>query len=629
MGWRFKKRIKILPGVYINLSKSGISTNIGIKGANVTFGPDATYVTTGIPGTGLYNRQRISNKNKTYKDNILDDNDTIHPTKDVSVESSSDNNAKQAITERGNTIVTKVPKDTIQDEDYSCNSTDYSTPINPKEPWLKYKYPTLDLLKKYDYSEHPTVDKEEQQSNMKRIVKVLEDFGVQILTIHATVGPTITLYEITPAEGVHLSQILYLEKELALYLSAINLHILGFLPGKGTIGIEVPNAKPQIVSMESVLKSRRFQETSMELPIALGKTITNEVFLFDLAKAPHVLISGSSGQGKSNALHTIITSLLYKKHPNELKFVLMAPYGMEFAQYKAIASHFLTVSPFTDPIISNGREAIEILRNLCIEMESRYRLLNAANVLSIKDYNKKFVERKLDFKKGFDFLPYIVVIIDSYNCLVEGYEDSITMYLKRLVQSSRAVGIHIIIASGRPSSDILSSELKSYMPTRISFRVPEKVDSQIILDCDGAEKLIGQGDMLFVNGSEPIRVQCAFVNTHELEAINKYIEAQPGPKEPIELPQSTTDEAVSSGGQMDMHNMDPLFEDAARSIVASQQGSTSMIQRKFSIGYNRAGRLMDDLQKAGIVGEAMGSKPREVLITDMNSLENLLASLRK
>ena len=466
---------------------------------------------------------------------------------------------------------------------------------------------------------------------MNRIVKVLNDFGVQIRTIHSVIGPTFTLYEIVPAEGVHLSQILNLKTELSLSLSAIDLHILGYIPGKEAIGIEVPNSEPQIVSIKSVLNSIRFRETNMELPIAIGKTTTNEVFLFDLAKAPHVLISGSSGQGKSTALHTIITSLLYKKHPNELKFVLMAPYGLEFAHYKTISNHFLAVLPFSDPIISNGLKAIEMFMNLCIEMDKRYRLLNAANVLNINDYNKKFIERKLEIKKGFDYLPYIVVLVDSFNCLVEGYEKDITMYLTRLIKSSRAVGIHVIISSGRPSCDILSSELKSYIPTRISFRVPERIDSQIVLDRVGAERLIGRGDMLFVNGGEPIRVQCAFVDTPEVVAINEYIEAQPGPIEPMELPEPTTDEATvgGDGGGVDMRNMDPLFEDAARSIVVSQQGSTSMIQRKFSIGYNRAGRLMDDLQKAGIVGEAMGSKPREVLITDMNSLETLLASLRK
>ncbi len=517
----------------------------------------------------------------------------------------------------------------MENEDSINGSIDFSTPINPKEPWLKYKYPTLDLLNKYDDSNKATIDKEELQSNMNCIVKVLNDFGVQIRSIHATVGPTITLYEIIPVEGVHISHISALGSEIALSLSAINTHIQ-YVPGKGTIGIEVLNPKPQVLSMLSVIDSLRFKETMMELPVAIGKTITNDVFMFDLTKAPHLLVSGSSGQGKSSALHTIITSLLYKKHPNELKFVLMAPYGMEFAQYGVISNHFLAVLPFSDPIISNGRETIKMLSNLCFEMESRFRLLNAANANNIKDYNDKFVCRKLSIRKGFDYLPYIVVMIDSFNYLVEGYEDEINSYLTRLVKSSRAVGIHVIIASGRPSSDIISSELKSYIPARISFRVPEKIDSQVIIDCTGAEQLIGRGDMLYVNGGEPVRVQCAFVDTPEVKKINEFIEAQPGPSEPLELPEPTSDDdGGAGGGSVDVHNLDPLFEEAARHIVLTQQGSTSMVQRRFSIGYNRAGRLMDQLQEAGIVGEAMGSKPREVLIQDPSSLDSLLATLYK
>ena len=513
---------------------------------------------------------------------------------------------------------------------------DPSTPINPKEPWLKYQYPTLDLLKKYDESSRPTVDKEEQQSNMNRIVKVLNDFGVQIRSIHATVGPTITLYEITPAEGVRISRIRNLEDDIALSLSALGIRIIAPIPGKGTIGIEVPNAKPQIVSMETVLNSRRFQETKMELPIALGKTITNEVFMADLAKIPHLLVAGATGQGKSVGLNAIITSLLYKKHPNELKLVLIDPKKVEFSIYNPIVNHFMAQIPTEDDeeeaIITDVTKVIKTLNSLCKLMDHRYDLLKIAGARNIKEYNQKFVERKLRLTDGHDYMPYVVVIIDEFGDLIMTAGKEIELPIARIAQLARAVGIHMVIATQRPTTKIITGNIKANFPGRIAFRTMARIDSMTILDQTGANQLIGRGDMLFVNGGEPIRVQCAFVDTPEVEAINKYIEAQPGPVEPMELPEPTTDEGMVGGGgdgSMDMRSMDPLFEDAARSIVVSQQGSTSMIQRKFSIGYNRAGRLMDDLQKAGIVGEAMGSKPREVLITDMNSLESLLASLRK
>ena len=515
------------------------------------------------------------------------------------------------------------------------NEADLSTPINPKEPWLKYKYPTLDLLKKYDDSERPTIDKEEQQSNMNRIVKVLNDFGVQIRSIHATVGPTITLYEITPAEGVRISRIRNLEDDIALSLSALGIRIIAPIPGKGTIGIEVPNAKPQIVSMESVLNSKRFRDTNMELPIALGKTITNEVFMADLAKIPHLLVAGATGQGKSVGLNAIITSLLYKKHPNELKLVLIDPKKVEFSIYNPIVNHFMAQIPTEndaeEAIITDVTKVIKTLNSLCKLMDTRYDLLKMAGARNIKEYNKKFVERKLRLTDGHDYMPYVVVIIDEFGDLIMTAGKEIELPIARIAQLARAVGIHMVIATQRPTTKIITGNIKANFPGRIAFRTMARIDSMTILDQTGANQLIGRGDMLFVNGGEPIRVQCAFVDTPEVVAINEYIEAQPGPIEPMELPEPTTDEATvgGDGGGVDMRNMDPLFEDAARSIVVSQQGSTSMIQRKFSIGYNRAGRLMDDLQKAGIVGEAMGSKPREVLITDMNSLETLLASLRK
>ena len=511
---------------------------------------------------------------------------------------------------------------------------DLSVPINPREPWLKYQFPTLDLLKKYDADERPTIDQDEQRSNMNRIVKVLNDFGVQIRSIHATVGPTITLYEITPAEGVRISKIRNLEDDIALSLSALGIRIIAPIPGKGTIGIEVPNAKPQIVSMESVLNSKRFRETTMELPIALGKTITNEVFMADLAKIPHLLVAGATGQGKSVGLNAIITSLLYKKHPNELKLVLIDPKKVEFSIYNPIVNHFMAQIPTDDDneeaIITDVTKVIKTLNSLCALMDHRYDLLKLAGARKITEYNKKYLEHKLNPNDGHEYMPYVVVIIDEFGDLIMTAGKEIESPIARIAQLARAVGIHMVIATQRPTTKIITGNIKANFPGRIAFRTMARIDSMTILDQTGANQLIGRGDMLFVNGGEPIRVQCAFVDTPEVEAINKYIEAQPGPLSPMELPEPATDEGGGAlgGGGMDMHNMDPLFEDAARSIVISQQGSTSMIQRKFSIGYNRAGRLMDDLQKAGIVGEAMGSKPREVLIADMNSLENLLAALR-
>ena len=511
---------------------------------------------------------------------------------------------------------------------------DLSTPINPKEPWLKYKYPTLDLLKKYDDSDKPTIDKEEQQSNMNRIVKVLNDFGVQIRSIHATVGPTITLYEITPAEGVRISKIRNLEDDIALSLSALGIRIIAPIPGKGTIGIEVPNAKAQIVSMETVINSKRFKETGMELPLALGKTITNDVFMVDLAKIPHLLVAGATGQGKSVGLNAIITSLLYKKHPNELKLVLIDPKKVEFSIYNPIVNHFMAQIPTDnddeEAIITDVTKVIKTLNSLCKLMDHRYDLLKAAGARNIKEYNKMFVERKLRLTDGHDYMPYIVVIIDEFGDLIMTAGKEIELPIARIAQLARAVGIHMVIATQRPTTKIITGNIKANFPGRIAFRTMARIDSMTILDQTGANQLIGRGDMLYVNGGEPVRVQCAFVDTPEVKKINEFIEAQPGPLQPLELPEPTSDDdGGAGGGSVDVHNLDPLFEEAARHIVLTQQGSTSMVQRRFSIGYNRAGRLMDQLQEAGIVGEAMGSKPREVLIQDPSTLDSLLATLYK
>ncbi|MBP5278623.1 MAG: DNA translocase FtsK 4TM domain-containing protein [Prevotella sp.] len=508
---------------------------------------------------------------------------------------------------------------------------DLSTPINPKEPWTKYKYPTLDLLGG-NKNERLVVDNAEQQANANRIIEVLRNFSVEIKSIHATVGPTVTLYEITPAEGVRISRIRNLEDDIALSLSALGIRIIAPIPGKGTIGIEVPNTNPQIVSMRSILDTAKFKNTPMELPLALGKTITNEVFMVDLAKIPHLLVAGATGQGKSVGLNAIITSLLYKKHPNELKLVLIDPKKVEFSVYTPIVNHFMAQVPDEtgneEAIITNVTKVIRTLNSLCRLMDHRYDLLKMAGTRNIKEYNKKFIEHKLRITDGHEYMPYIVVIIDEFGDLIMTAGKEIELPIARIAQLARAVGIHMVIATQRPTTKIITGNIKANFPGRIAFRVGARIDSMTILDQTGANQLIGRGDMLYCNGGEPIRVQCAFIDTPEIERINEYVEHQPGPLEPLELPEPPAEEGGSGGGSMDMANLDPMFDEAARAIVSSQQGSTSMIQRKFSIGYNRAGRLMDQLEKAGIVGEAQGSKPREVLITDMNSLENKLASLQ-
>ena len=506
-----------------------------------------------------------------------------------------------------------------------------NTPINPKEPFTNYKYPTLDLLKKYDNDGKPYIDKEELMENKTRIIEVLNSFGVQIREIKATVGPTITLYEITPAEGVRISRIRNLEDDIALSLSALGIRIIAPIPGKGTIGIEVPNAKPNIVSMESILNSKKFQETTMDLPIAIGKTITNEVYMVDLAKIPHLLVAGATGQGKSVGLNAIITSLLYKKHPNELKFVLIDPKKVEFSIYAPITNAFLAKVPDEDeePIITDVTKVVRTLKSLCGLMDHRYDLLKLAGARNIKEYNQKFINHQLNLTKGHDFMPYIVVVIDEFGDLIMTAGKEIELPIARIAQLARAVGIHMVIATQRPTTSIITGNIKANFPGRMAFKVSAMIDSRTILDRPGANQLIGRGDMLFLNGNEPVRVQCAFVDTPEVEKINAYISQQPGPIQPMELPEPVSEDGGTSGSQSaDLHYLDPLFEEAAHAIVISQQGSTSMIQRRFSIGYNRAGRLMDQLEKAGIVGIAQGSKPRDVLITDDNSLEKLLASLR-
>lgn len=505
------------------------------------------------------------------------------------------------------------------------------TPINPKEPFTNYKYPTLDLLKHYDNDGKPEIDMEEIKANNARIVEVLNSFGVQIREIKATVGPTITLYEITPAEGVRISKIRNLGDDIALSLSALGIRIIAPIPGKGTIGIEVPNKKKNIVSMESVLNSRKFQETTMELPIALGKTITNEVFMVDLAKIPHLLVAGATGQGKSVGLNAIITSLLYKKHPNELKIILIDPKKVEFSVYSKIADHFMAgvEDNLDEPIITDVKKVVKTLNSLCTLMDHRYDLLKQAGARNIKEYNRKFINHQLNPNDGHEFMPYIVVIIDEYGDLIMTAGKEIELPITRIAQLARAVGIHMVIATQRPTTNIITGSIKANFPGRIAFRVGSMIDSRTILDRPGANQLVGRGDMLYLNGGEPIRVQCAFIDTPEIERINDYIAKQSGPVEPLILPEPANEDSDDGGGSAggSISHIDPLFRKAAQIIVYSNMGSTSKLQRELEIGYNRAGRIMDQLQKAGIVGPAQGAKPRDVLVQDENTLNTILSTL--
>ena len=513
-----------------------------------------------------------------------------------------------------------------EDEEYRGN---INQPYNPRLDLEHYKFPTLDLLNSYGDHE-PTIDMEEQNANKNRIIQVLRSFGIEISSIKASVGPTITLYEITPAEGVRISKIRNLEDDIALSLSALGIRIIAPIPGKGTIGIEVPNANPRIVPMSSILASKKFQETTFDLPVALGKTITNEVFMVDLTKAPHMLVAGATGQGKSVGLNAIVTSLLYKKHPSELKFVIIDPKKVEFAIYAPIEKHFLAKLPdASDAIITDVSKVVQTLNSLCVEMDTPYDLLRKAGCRNIKEYNAKFINRQLNPENGHRFMPYIVIIIDEFGDLIMTAGKEVELPICRIAQLARAVGIHAIIATQRPTTNIITGTIKANFPARVAFRVASMMDSRTILDRPGAQQLIGKGDMLYLQGNDPVRVQCAFVDTPEVEKIAAYISRQQGYPTAFLLPEYVDENAESSNAaDVDMNRLDPLFEEAARLVIYHQQGSTSLIQRKFSIGYNRAGRIMDQLERAGIVGPANGSKARDVLCMDENDLEMRMSNLK-
>lgn len=501
---------------------------------------------------------------------------------------------------------------------------------DPKLDLSGYQYPTLDLLKDYGTGKI-TINQQELEANKNRIVDTLRNYNIEIEHIKATIGPTVTLYEIIPKPGVRISKIKNLEDDIALSLAALGIRIIAPMPGKGTIGIEVPNSSPEMVSMRSVLATEKFQQTDMDLPIALGKTISNEVFIADLAKMPHLLVAGATGQGKSVGINAILTSLLYKKHPSELKFVMVDPKKVELSLFKKIERHFLAKLPGDDDaIITDTKKVINTLNSLCIEMDQRYDLLKNAHVRNLKEYNVKFVNRRLNPEEGHRFLPFIVLVVDEFADLMMTAGKEVETPIARLAQLARAVGIHLVIATQRPSVNIITGTIKANFPARLAFRVLSKVDSRTILDSGGADQLIGRGDMLLSTGSDLIRIQCAFVDTPEVDRISEFIGEQRGYPSAFILPEYV-DESGEGSGSMDFDpsDRDQLFEDAARLIVMHQQGSTSLIQRKMKLGYNRAGRIIDQLEAAGIVGAFEGSKAREVLYPDEYSLEQYLETLRK
>lgn len=491
----------------------------------------------------------------------------------------------------------------------------------------KYQFPTVDLLNEYSTGK-VQVTKEELQANKDKIVETLTNFKIGIASIKATIGPTVTLYEIVPEAGVKISKIKNLEDDIALNLAALGIRIIAPIPGKGTIGIEVPNTNKEMVSMRSVISTDKFMNSDMALPIALGKTITNEIFVTDLAKMPHLLMAGATGQGKSVGLNVLLTSLLYKKHPSQLKFVLVDPKKVELTLFNKIERHYLAKLPDNEePIITDTKKVIYTLNSLCIEMDQRYDLLKDAACRNLKEYNKKFVDRKLNPEKGHRFLPYIVLVIDELADLMMTAGKEVETPIARLAQLARAIGIHLVVATQRPSVNVITGIIKANFPARLSFRVTSKVDSRTILDAGGADQLIGQGDMLLSMGSDIIRIQCAFVDTPEVDEICEFIGSQKGYSDAYLLPEFVGEDEGGSRMDVDLSERDALFDEAARLIVSHQQGSTSLIQRKLKLGYNRAGRLIDQLEAAGIVGPFEGSKAREVLIPDEYSLEQLLNNL--
>ena len=550
---------------------------------------------------------------------------TLNPTSSVQ---------EKEITPKADDIDFKVeiakPVDIIDESDRKSQElVDKHGKYDHKLELGKFQMPPIDLLRDYG-NEEISVNKEELEENKNKIVGLLKNFNVGISEIKATIGPTVTLYEIVPEAGIRVASIKKLQDDIALNLSALGIRIIAPMPGKGTIGIEVPRKNPSMVSMRSVIASQKFQNSDMDLPVVFGKTISNEIFMADLAKMPHLLMAGATGQGKSVGINAILTSLLYKKHPSELKFVMVDPKKVELSLYSKIERHYLAKLPDgEDAIITDTHKVINTLNSLCIEMDQRYDLLKNAFCKNIKEYNSKFTERKLNPENGHRYLPYIVLVVDEFADLIMTAGKEVELPIARLAQLARAVGIHLIVATQRPSVNVITGMIKANFPARAAFRVISSVDSRTILDSPGADQLIGKGDMLYFNGNEIMRLQCAFVDTPEVEKIADYIGEQKGYASAYMLPEYSVDETTSTVGAFDPNEKDVLFEDAARILVSTQQGSTSMLQRQLKLGYNRAGRIMDQLEASGVVGGFNGAKAREVLISDLNSLEQFLEELRK
>ncbi len=505
---------------------------------------------------------------------------------------------------------------------------DHTEPYDPTADLPSYQKPHFELLEEGETGKHE-VDRAELEANKDQIIETLLNYKIEITKIRATIGPTVTLYEIVPAPGVRISKIKNLEDDIALSLAALGIRIIAPIPGRGTIGIEVPNKNPQMVSMREVLESEKFQTAKMDIPLALGKTIKNEVLIADLAKMPHLLVAGATGQGKSVGINSIIMSILYKKHPSQVKLVMIDPKKVELFPYAKLESHFLAFLPGqTEPITTETTKVIHILNSLCIEMDQRYDLLKKAAARNIKEYNEKFVSRRLNPEKGHKFLPWIVLVIDEFADLIMTAGKEVEMPIARLAQLSRAVGIHLVIATQRPSVNIITGVIKANFPARIAYKVTAKVDSRTILDSGGADQLIGRGDMLLSNGGDVVRLQGAFVDTPEVEQVINYIGSQRGYVEPYLLPEYNTDEEMAGSGALSYADLDDMFEDAARLIIQQQHGSTSMVQRRLKLGYNRAGRIMDQMEQLGIVGPSQGSKPREVLVYDEMELTRFIDDLR-
>ncbi|MBQ2291325.1 MAG: DNA translocase FtsK 4TM domain-containing protein [Paludibacteraceae bacterium] len=575
----------------------------------------------------------ILNIELTPEDELLvnSDNSSSQPVFHLDVEVPNEELITDDTPENVDISITDVPNVELQEET-SEMLLEKLGPYDPRKDLEQYKFPSLNLLKIYDNETAPLIDKNEQQTNANRIVNTLRNFDIEIESIKATVGPSVTLYEIVPKAGIKIARIQGLENDIMLSLAAIGIRIIAPMPGKGTIGIEVPNEKPQIVSMHSVIASKRFQEEhKMKLPVAIGRTITNEVFTFDLAKTPHLLVAGATGQGKSVGLNAILTSLLYKKHPAELKFVLVDPKMVEFSIYKPLLKHYMAAMPDQDEdeiIITDCQKVINTLNSLVIEMENRYQLLMTAKCRNLEDYNEKFVNRKLNPERGHRYMPYIVIVIDEYGDFIMQAGKEVERPIQRLTQKARAVGMHMILATQRPDVKIVTGTIKANIPTRIAFRTQSVVDSRTVLDSKGADQLIGKGDMLYSASGAITRIQCAFVDTPEVEKIVQHIEQQQHYLEPYQLPEYIAEGSdTPAPGSVDLKRLDPMFADVARYTVSKQEGSTSRIQRAFEIGYNRAGKLSDQLEAAGIVGPNKGPKGRDVLIQDMEQLERKLQEL--